>query len=291
MHVQKVELCPNLAKVDFDVRVVGQAVSNTSGGSSESPVIDIHGNSVALQAGGNDKAATDFFLPLDRVKRALEHIQKGEQVPRESESKLRELFTEEVGVLVVEVVVPEGPAYTLLEEGDIFLSINDEYCTKFVPFENTMDSNVDKEVTVITEHGGKILEFKIRVGNLHEITPDRFVEFGVTILHELSYQLASHYCVPCKGVYVADTSGIFRLEDDDGWIIKSIDDKETPDLNTFIEMMKTIPDYARVSCVYYSIADVHSILGGIISIDRHWNPFRLAVHNDHTGLWDYTELG
>ncbi|KAG1446778.1 hypothetical protein G6F56_009468 [Rhizopus delemar] len=102
---------------------------------------------------------------------------------------------------------------------------------------------------------------------------------------------SSHYCIPCKGVYVADASGVFCLEGDDGWIIKSIDDKEAPDLNTFIEVMKTIPDYACVSCVYYSIADVHSIHDDIISIDRHWSSFRLAVRNNHTGLWVYAELG
>lgn len=38
-------------------------------------------------------------------------------------------------------------------------------------------------------------------------TPDRYVEYGGAILHELSYQLASHYCVPCRGVYVADPAG------------------------------------------------------------------------------------
>lgn len=38
-------------------------------------------------------------------------------------------------------------------------------------------------------------------------TPDRYVEIGGSKLNEVSYQLARAYCVPCKGVYVAEPSG------------------------------------------------------------------------------------
>lgn len=85
---------------------------------------------------------------------------------------------------------------------------------------------------------------------------------------------------------------VFRLDGpDNGWIIKSVDDKETPNLDTFIQVMKTIPDRARVPVVYYSIADTHTILVAVVQVERHWSSFRLAVRNDNTGLWDFTDLG
>ncbi|KAI7875288.1 trypsin-like serine protease [Lichtheimia hyalospora FSU 10163] len=351
MPVTQVELRPELAKVGLDIRVVGndageklsilagsisrldrntpdygdltyndfntfylQAASSTSGGSSGSPVIDIEGNAVALQAGGHTKAATDFFLPLDRIKRALGYVQRGENVPRgdvqaqfvyrpfdearrlglrpETEEELRTKFNDEIGVLVVETVLPEGPTHGKLEEGDILLTINGEYVTRFVPLEHTLDSNVGKDLVFKIERGGKPMEFTVTVGDLHAITPDRYVEIGGSKLNEVSYQLARSYCVPCRGVYVAEPSGMFRLDGpDNGWIIKSVDDKETPNLDTFIQVMKEIPDRERVPVVYYSIVDTHTTLVTVVQVERHWSGFRLAVRNDKTGLWDYTELG
>ncbi|KAK9767228.1 hypothetical protein K7432_003110 [Basidiobolus ranarum] len=351
MKLTGIPLRPHLARVGIDIRVVGndageklsilagsisrldrnapeygdmtyndfntfylQAASSTSGGSSGSPVIDINGYAVALQAGGHTKAATDFFLPLDRVKRALDLIREGKPVSRgtiqvqflyrpfdevrrlglriETETFIRSKFPEEIGMLVAETVVPKGPGSAYMEEGDILISINGEYVTKFVPLEVFLDDNVGKEITVVIERGGVPLEFKLGVQDLHSITPDRYVEIGGAKLNELSYQLARSYCVPVGGVYVSEPSGMFRLEgQDNGWIISSVDNKPTPNLDAFIQVMKDIPDRERVPVVYYSIADTHTSSVAVVQVERHWSSFKLAVRNDVRGIWDFTHLG
>ncbi|RKO89367.1 PDZ-like domain-containing protein, partial [Blyttiomyces helicus] len=291
-----------------------QAASSTSGGSSGSPVLNIEGKAVALQAGGHSKAATDFFFPLDRVARALKFIQEGKPVPRgtiqvqfyhrpfdevrrlglaeQTEAFIRKQFPTEIGMLVAETVVPMGPASSFLEEGDVLISINGVHITKFVPLEAVLDDSVGKDITVKVARGGEEKEFTIRVQDLHSITPDRYVEIGGAKLNNVSYQLARQFCVPVQGVYVAEPAGMLRLDGSDhGWIISSVDTKPTPNLDAFVAALKDVPDRERIPVNFYSIADVHTKSVAIVSVERHWSSFRMAIRNDVTGFWDFSDLG
>jgi S1-C subfamily serine protease len=353
MPLASLELRPDLAKVGVEIRVVGndageklsilsgvisrldrnapeygegysdfntnyiQAAAAASGGSSGSPVVNIDGYAVALQAGGRaDGAATDYFLPLDRPLRALKCIQEGKTVDRgtiqtqwilkafdecrrlgltsEWEGEMRKQFPKETGMLVAEVVLPKGPAHKHLEEGDVLVKVNGELLTQFIRLDDILDSNVGKKVKLMVLRGGSPVEVELDVGNLHDITPDRFVSVAGASFHSLSYQQARLYAVALKdaGVYCCEASGSFRLEGaENGWLIQSIDQKPTPDLDAFIEVMKTIRDRARVVVTYKHLRDMHTTNTTILFIDRHWHKnMRMAIRNDETGLWDFTDL-
>lgn len=298
---------------DFNTEYI-QAAASASGGSSGSPVVNIDGYAVAIQAGGSSESSTDYFLPLYRGLRALKCVQNNEPITRgtiqvqwylkpfdecrrlglvlETESLMRKKFPECIGMLVAETVLPEGPADGLIEEGDCLVSVNGELLTKFVRLDEILDSSVDEKIQIVIQRGGTDFEIEVKVGDLHAITPDRYVEVAGSTFHNLSYQMARQYAIPVRGVYVADPAGSFRLDRDRGWVLESIDNKPIPDLDAFVEVMRTIRDRQWVAVTSRNIQDMHSSNTTITFIDRHWTgQFRMVARNDKTGLWDYTPLG
>ncbi|KAI5868482.1 Pro-apoptotic serine protease NMA111 [Durotheca rogersii] len=353
MPVAALPIRPDLAKVGVEIRVVGndageklsilsgvisrldrnapeygegysdfntcyyQANAAASGGSSGSPVVNIDGFAIALQAGGrSDGASTDYFLPLDRPLRALRCIQEGKPVERGTiqcqflmkpfdecrrlgltpnwERAIREAFPKETNMLVAEIVLPGGPSYNKIEEGDVLLKVNGEMITQFIRLDDILDSNVGKTIRITLQRGGEDMDIDIEVGDLHKITPDRFVTVSGASVHNLSYQQARLYGVPIEGggVFVCESTGSFRFDSaDNGWMIQSIDQKKTPNLEAFIDVVRGIPDKKRVVVTYKHLRDLHTLNTTIINVDRHWSTkMRAAIRNDETGLWDFKDL-
>lgn len=292
-----------------------QANAAASGGSSGSPVVSKDGSVVALQAGGrSDGASTDYFLPLDRPLRALQCIQQRKPITRgdiqcqfllkpfdecrrlglspEWEAAIREEFPLETNMLVAEIILPAGPSDNKIAEGDVLIKVNCQLITQFLRLDDILDSNVGNTVKLHLLRGGKDIVVDIQVGDLHAITPDRFVTVAGASFHNLSYQQARLYAVAVQGVYVCESSGSFRFESsDNGWIIQSVDKKRVPDLDTFIAVMKEIPDRSRVVITYKHLRDLHTLNTTFSYIDRHWSAkMKMAIRNDETGLWDFSDL-
>ena len=233
-------------------------------------MVNVDGYAVALQAGGrSDGASTDYFLPLDRPNRALECIRNGEKIIRGTmqtqwllrpfdecrrlgltanwEAGMREKFPKETGMLVADCVLPAGPAHKKIEEGDLLIKVNGELLTQFIRLDEILDSHVDRKIDVLVQRGGKDIGFEVLVEDLHSITPDRFLSVAGASFHDLSYQAARHEAVALKGsgVYACDASGSFTLSTSGsgtyGWLLQTVDNKDTPDLDTFIKVMKDIP--------------------------------------------------
>ncbi|RMJ15913.1 hypothetical protein CDV36_004395 [Fusarium kuroshium] len=344
MKLAAIKLRPDLAKVGVEIKVIGndggeklgilsgfisrldrnaplykgymdfntcyyQANASAAGGSSGSPVVNVDGYGIALQAGGrSDGASTDYFLPLDAPLRALNKIQQGLSVPRgevqcvfqlkpfdecrrlglssEWETIARKAFPRENNMLVASTVLPEGPSDGKIKEGDILIKINGVLVTQFLQFNTILDENIGKKLHFLLQRDGQDVEEEIMVQDLNEVTPDQFVAVSGASFHDLSYQVAQRYTIACRGVYVCE-SGPFHPSVRNDIVVQSINYKDTPDLATFIDIMKEIPDRARVVLSFKYLWDWHTLHTAVVSVDRHWfGKMRLFKRNDTTGAWD-----
>lgn len=375
IEVEEFELRPDLARVGEDIKVVGndageklsilgstlarldrhapsygndsyndfntfylQAASGTSGGSSGSPVLNIHGQAVALNAGGSNSSQSSFYLPLYRVVRAVELLKQGKYVTRgtiqteflhQSYDELRRLgLKEEVeiqcrsrdpdatGLLSVTRVLRGGPAsvdrpavtegkvplmQTIpngpvriagLEPGDILMSCNGKPITDFITLWDIIDDSVGEDITLgIHRQGGDIMECVVTVDDLHRITPSRFLEIGGAVIHDLSYQMArSHNVKLGTGVFCAASGFLLWSSWSRDFLITSVDNKPTRNLDEFINVIREIPDYTRVPIMSRYVGNIEDQMM-LVDIDRHFFMASLYERDDIEGIWVKKELG
>ena len=297
---------------DFNTFYI-QAASGTSGGSSGSPVIDIHGRVLALNAGGATGAASSFYLPLDRVRRALQLIQQGKPVTRGTlqtefryrpydelrrlgllagtEAEVRKAQPDGTGMLVVSDVQPGSGSDGLMLPGDVLLRVNGTLVTRFEPLEAVLDDSVGSTVELQLQRGGKLYTARLKVDDLDAITPAAYLEFGDTVVHTLSYQEARAFHRPVRGVFVAasgymfDGAGVPR-----GAVITEVNSKKIEDLADFSGLVATLGDGAEMAVRYTTIDDTNGSQLRSVRIDRRWFPARGCQRDDKAGYWQCTDL-
>ncbi|GBF93978.1 protease Do-like [Raphidocelis subcapitata] len=376
-------LAGTLARLDRDAPVYGrrnyndfntfyiQAASGTKGGSSGSPVIDLQGRAVALNAGGRTKAASAYYLPLERIVRALGVLRskwpeggaldpawsascilrgdlqttflfKGfDEVRRlglrpETEAQVRAAPTgcagapaspeaaaappkaessgggepataaaaaaaveedgvgqheaRNVGMLVVDSVVPGSPADGVLEPGDVLVRVGGQVMTHFLPLEEALDAAVGGSVRLRLERGGEPIDVDMAVTDLHSVTPSRLLEVAGGAVHALSYQQARNNRAAASQVYVAEPGYVLnRASVPKGAIITALDGAPTPDLEAFAAALRRQPHNARVPLEFYTFNERHRKRSAILQVDRQWyGPAILWTRDDAAGLWHPT---
>jgi S1-C subfamily serine protease len=297
---------------DFNTFYI-QAASGTSGGSSGSPVIDVQGRVLALNAGGATGAASSFYLPLGRVQRALQLLREGKPVTRgtlqtefryrpydelrrlglqaATETAARKAFPANTGMLVVDDVQPGSASDAVLSPGDVLVRLNGQLVTGFETLESVLDDSVGKTVDLQFERGGKTIAAQLKVDDLDHITPNTYLEFGDAIVHTLSYQEARHFHMPIQGAFVAaagyslDAAGIPR-----GAVITQLNRQDIAGLDDFINAVTPLADGERVPVRYFTMDDPRRSQLKSIYIDRRWFPARRCQRDDSAGLWNCSDL-
>ncbi len=292
---------------DFNTFYI-QAASGSSGGSSGSPVLDRRGDVVALNAGASNSAASSFFLPLPRIKRALDLIRAGEPVPRgtlqtrfvqmaydelgrlglqaTTEGEYRRRFPGQIGMLVVSNVMPEGVADNILQVGDILLAVNRQPLVDFVTLEAALDDAVGGTVQVELERLGQKLSQQVAVADLHALTPSEYIEFGKAVVHELSYQQAWHLNRAQRGIYVAapgyvlGTAGLPAYS-----VIEAVDGRSVTTLDEFATVLAELADGQKATLRYYTLDEPATVQQSVMRMDRRWYPANRCTLERGSGEW------
>ncbi|KAI3863698.1 hypothetical protein MKW98_031290 [Papaver atlanticum] len=359
LSYEEIPLAPEVASVGLEIRVVGndsgekvsiqagtiarldrdapkytregyndfntfymQAASGTKGGSSGSPIIDLQGRAVAMNAGGmKNESATAYFLPLERVVRALNFIQKSKDssgcgwkavtIPRgtlqvtflhkgfnetrkfglksETEQMVRHASPAgETGMLVVESLVPDGPAHKQLEPGDILVRVNGEVITQFLKLETILDNCVDQKIDLFIQRGDISVTVNLLVQDLHSVTPNSFLEVSGAVIHTLSYQQARNFRFKCGVLYVAKPGYMLsRAAVPRHAIIKKFAEKEISQMDDLIAVLSELSTGARVPLEYISHLDRRRSKSVLVTVGRHewYGPPQIYTRNDSTGLW------
>ncbi|OLY79146.1 PDZ domain-containing protein [Smittium mucronatum] len=349
-QIVEIKLAPHLAKVGLDIRVVGndsneklsissgtlarldrhspeygignyndfntfyyQASTGTSGGSSGSPVLEIGGNAVALNAGSSNDSNSAFYLPLNQVEVALNHLLNGEPIPRgtlqvefiyqsydilrrlgltyEVEKLFRKKFPSDIGMLSVKTVLPEGPANNLLYPGDIIISINETPLIHFLDIDRALNRNVNRSISFVVLRNKSLLSLSCKVQDLYSITTSRLVEVGGGIVHDLSYQVARSYNVPVKGVMVSKSGHTLNSAEIQRYhIITSLNNRKIINIEDFVEAISSLTYGSKVPVKYYPVESSFREIVSTMDVTTDWFPFQMVTRNHETGLWDYKPL-
>ena len=279
-------------------------------------LINLPKQAVALNAGGSVKAASSFFLPLPRIKRALDLLRHNKFVPRgtlqaefsqkqydecrrlglplDIETAFRRKSPELNGLLTVKHIIPGGPADDVLQIGDILLELDGRPIAHFDELAQELDDRAPTPDQPINPNGTctltlfrdqRIVQVQAKVDDLHSITPSRFFEVGGAVVHSLSFQLARSFLHAAGAPFIADAGQIFGVAGISAYaVIVSVNHIKTPDLDTFIDVMRSIPDGKRIPIRYYMLTKKNVEIVKVVLVESRWGRYRIATRDGRRGL-------
>lgn len=286
-----------------------QAASGTSGGSSGSPVIDIDGDVVALNAAANTQTASSFFLPLPRIQYALKRLQAGESIDRggfqtlfsqqpfrellrlglseELEARVRSEDPQTNGMLTVGQVIPGGVADTILEPGDILVSIDGQLVTNFINLEDKLDRSIGEQLEVEIIRLGQQQSVVIGVTDLNAIAPSKLFELGDSVVQDMSIQHARAMNLPQTGVVLMRPGFVFTKGGvPQGALITEVDGHRMTDLESFIDAMAKPSKDNKKRIRFIVPRREFSSEVAQIEIGNNWFDNRLCERVDDARFWN-----
>eukprot|EP00924_Labyrinthula_sp_SR-Ha-C_P015783 maker-scaffold_4-snap-gene-9.63-mRNA-1 protein AED:0.31 eAED:0.31 QI:0/0/0/1/1/1/2/0/967 len=301
---------PAPSLLDMNTFYIASSDTGVSG-SSGSPLLNLKGEAIALAAAGDPEMFISLALPLYRIQRALEYLERGEAVPRGTIQvgfkhvnferlmktgqmqehvigPITEKLPDDEGMLVVEKCIPEGPGSKAgVLNGDILLKVNDSLVTNFVTLEGTLDTYIGQNIKLIVVRQGEEKEITCIVQDFDELRKSEYVEISDAIVHRMQYNLAVFLNLPLKGLLLAKPGYMFAPVPAFSIILK-VDGKETNSPEEFVESLKVLSHSALVPVKYQPLDDPTKTVISTCIVDKKWFPFQIVNRKEGQGNWNYT---
>ncbi|KAJ1953570.1 hypothetical protein EC988_002915 [Linderina pennispora] len=261
------------------------------------------------------------MLPLHQAKKTLAILQDGELPPRgtiqavlvrKEPSELERIgfpvdeviamsgeFRKEKGLLQIESIVPRGPAFQKLMQGDVLALADGKPVSDFDALTDILDSCVGQSITIVAYRDNQQFEVSVSVHNLFQLNPTQLVKIGyghpdtfsTTILHEVSLNTASVKCLPVEGIMVADANRLFaHARISRGDIITHINRKPT---RTMSELLDILPKLRESESILFTTISMDAPTKPHTSVLPHWStgfPMDLMTRDRASGYWSTTRI-
>ncbi|NVK30789.1 MAG: trypsin-like peptidase domain-containing protein [Gammaproteobacteria bacterium] len=287
-----------------------QAASSTSGGSSGSPVINVEGEVVALNAGANTRTAASFYLPLPIIQDTIEQLQDGE-IPKRgglgviwvyrpvSELARYGVNVDELvgfgrkpdGLLMAENILPDASVGKRVEVGDVLWSVNGEQIENFVAYERTLAGLVGQETQLEILRNGELIDVSAQVADLQREQLASFVEIGDTIFQSIPNSAMQSIKGGVSGVFVANAGYLLRRAGvPDYAIITRLGDAVIESLDDLIAQLPLLHQGQQQQVTFLEVGREHLPQPRFIEWNTHWFEARQCHTELLSDQWQCTPL-
>jgi hypothetical protein len=171
--------------------------------------------------------------------------------------------------------------------------------TRFIEITNVLDANVQKCITMTIQRRSKRIELILKVDNLHDLTPCRYLMINTSVFHDFSYQKAQRYRLPVRdsGLFCSK-GGLFGFEKE-GSLLQEIDGKSIQNLDEFLEAIQSIPGKTMLNIISCSAKTTYVVDGKqVVIAQRTFSnvnkvvystmPFNRLLCRMELAAWDFT---
>ncbi len=150
----------------------------------------------------------------------------------------------------------EGSFASKIQKDDLLLQTNGQSVLTLAILEDLIDEATGSSITILVRRQRRDHKVMLDVKDLLTLVPYWILEYASCLFQDLGYEVALEHNLSLKGVVLSSAGGCFDFDDANNLMITSLNNRSTPDLDTFIEVAGAIPGEQRIGVYISDRADI-----------------------------------